>query len=123
MTRRPITAIEAKAWAEDLCSRAEYASGEIRERLIRKGLSPAVADRITGELIEARFIDDARFARAFVRDKTAFARWGKQKIIAALYQKRVGREEISEAIDEIDNDAYVDGLADLLRAKLRSLGS
>ena len=112
---------EAKAWAEDLCSRAEYSSGEIRQRLLRKEISPDIAERIISELICARFIDDARFARAFVHQKVKYARWGRRKIAAALFQKGVGREQINDALNEIDHDEYIEGLAELLRSKMRSL--
>lgn len=122
MIRRPLTIEAARAWAEDLCSRAEYASGEIRERLLRKGLSVSDAQKIVDSLIDTRFIDDARFARAFVRDKVNFSRWGKKKIALALYQKRVPRDIIRESIDEIDEDTYIKGLVELLASKMRSLG-
>lgn len=112
---------QATAWAEDLCSRAEYSSGEIRRRLIAKGISPDEADTVVAALIERRFIDNARFARAFVREKLSFARWGRHKIAAALASKGVGRDIIREALDEIDPDEYQTVLQDLLKAKLRSL--
>lgn len=117
-----MTAEAARVWAEELCSRAEYAGGEIRERLIRKGLAPNVADRIVDALVETRFIDDRRFARAFVRDKVRYSHWGKRKVMLALYQKRVDRDIIDDALSEIDEEEYIGGLATLLRSKLRSIG-
>lgn len=121
MPKQPITTEQAVLWAEDLCSRAEYAAGEIRDKLIRKGLTSAMADRIVDRLVASRFIDDSRFSRAFVRDKIQYARWGRQKVISALYQKRVARDVIKEAIDEVDEDEYLAGLVELLRAKARGI--
>ena len=118
-TNRPFTIEQAIVWAEDLCSRAEYASGEILERLIRKGMTRSEAARIVEHLIDRRFIDDARFARAFVRDKVIYARWGKRKVAMAMYRKRIARDIINDAISEIDYDTYIEGLARLLSSRLR----
>ena len=113
---------QAKDWAEGLCSRAEYSSGEIRERLIRKGILPLEADKIVDYLIKNRFIDDERFARAFVREKNEYARWGKRKVAQALRLKRIDRCTIDDALAEIDSERYMAGLTALLAAKIRSLG-
>lgn len=119
--RRPVSPEQALIWAEEVCSRAEYATGEIRERLIKKGLAPAVADKIITSLVSRRFIDDARFSRAFAKDKIYGAKWGKRKVAAALFQKRIPRDTIADTLSEIDPDAYQAVLSDLLRAKIRSL--
>lgn len=123
MQRRPISAEKAKEWAEDLCSRAEYSSGEMRLKLIRKGLQRAEAEKIVTALLKTRFIDDSRFARAFVRDKVGYSRWGKNKVAMALMAKGVSRDVASEAISEIDEDEYIEGLAQLLESKMRSVGA
>lgn len=111
----------AEQWAEALCSRAEYAAGEIREKLIRKGLPSGQADEVVARLAAKRFVDDERFARAFVRDKVRFAHWGKLKISQALRLKRVSRDVIEAALAEIDPDEYIASLAALLQAKMRSM--
>ena len=65
------------------CSRSEMCSGQVRRRLLRwsvaqqqKGL-PGFSDHQVEEIVEAlikeRFVDDARFAGAYVRDKARFA--------------------------------------------------
>lgn len=109
------------AWAENICSRGEYASGEILDRLIRKGLPMAQALQIVHSLEERRYIDDERFAKAFVREKTVLAAWGKRKVRVALMSKRIDSDIIDEALDEVDEEEYLDTLRDLLRAKARSL--
>ncbi len=116
--RRPLTPEQALDRMEALCARAEYSSGEIREKLYGKGLTPAQIDEIIESLVRRRFIDDARFAAVFVRDKVAYSGWGRMKISAALYQKRVARDIIAAALDEIDMDVYTERLRSLIRAKL-----
>lgn len=119
--KKPLTPDAARIRAEELCARADYSAGEIRERLIRWGIFPSDADRIVDALIDTRFIDDERFARAFVRDKIEFARWGKRKIALALYHKRVARDIINETLDDYDEASYLAALDAVLASKRRTI--
>lgn len=119
--KKPLTPDAARIRAEELCARADYSAGEIRERLIRWGIFPSDADRIVDALIDTRFIDDERFARAFVRDKIEFARWGKRKIALALYHKRVARDIINETLDDYDETSYLAALNAVIASKRRTL--
>ena len=118
---KPISAEQAERWAESLCSRAEYASGEVRQKLLAKGLTSTVAERIIENLRKNRFIDDARFAHAFARNKVEYGRWGRKKIASALMTKKVDRDIIRDALDDIDPDTYIQAIEGLLEAKLRSM--
>lgn len=111
----------AQIRAEELCVRAEHSSGEIREKLLKWGIFPGDAERIVSAMIKTRFIDDARFARAYVRDKIEFARWGKRKIALGLYQKKVSRDIIRETLDEVDDEKYRAALRVALASKKRTI--
>lgn len=119
--RRPITPQEARIRAEELCARAEHSSGEICDKLLRWGIIPSEADRIVDALIDTRFIDDARFARAYVRDKLEFSRWGRRKISQGLYLKRVARAIAVRAVGEIDSERYREVLRAVIDAKRRTM--
>lgn len=119
--RKPITPEQAMVRMEELCARAEHSSGEIMQKLLRLGIFPSDAERIVRSMTQRRFIDDSRFARAFARDKMEYARWGKRKIALALYQKRVSRELIAEALDSLDTERYRLILHELIAAKKRNL--
>lgn len=102
----------------DYCSRAEMCTGEALEKLRKWGIAGQQAGSVVQTLVDERFIDDERFARAFVRDKFAYSRWGRIKIRQALRLKKVHSEYIDEAIaEEIAPDEYSTTLAKLLRAK------
>ena len=49
---------------------------ELRTYLERKRVEPAAVDDAVAELIEAGFLDDARYARRFAEDKRELERWG-----------------------------------------------
>lgn len=122
MTSTPLTPAQALARLQDLCARAEISTGEALDKLRRMGITGRRADDVVQELVDTRFIDDERFARAFVRDKYRYSRWGRIKIRQALRLKRVDREYIDVALDEeIDSEVYEANLAALLQAKLRQL--
>ncbi|MDE6692632.1 MAG: RecX family transcriptional regulator, partial [Muribaculaceae bacterium] len=91
-TQRPITPEEAQARLEALCARAEHSTGEMAERLRRWQIGSTDTERILASLKEHRFVDDRRFARAYVTDKVKFARWGKRKVYQGLLNKHVAPE-------------------------------
>lgn len=64
------------------------------------GLSDRDIAEIISVLVSERFIDDTRFANAFVRDKLRFNGWGKQKIVYNLKSFGISDEIISEAMQK-----------------------
>jgi regulatory protein len=65
-------------------------------------------------LIKERFIDDSRYASAFVKDKFRQNKWGKVKISAHLRSKSLGDDLIRSALDEIDDEAYIDMIREVI---------
>ena len=84
-----------------LCSRAEKSSGDARRLMARWGVAVAERDGVLAKLIEMRFIDDSRFAAAYVRDRSRFGGWGTYKIRAGLKAKGVAEEIINEALAQL----------------------
>ena len=78
----------------DLCARSEQCEADIRQKLYRLGLSSGEVQQIVSQLIDEKFIDNARFARSFARDKCRFSCWGRHKIRLALAAKRLSDAEI-----------------------------
>lgn len=85
------------------------------------GVPPAEQQRIIDRLQDEGFINEERYCRAFVNDKLRFNRWGRVKIRAALYEKQLPREYIAQAIEEIDEEEYMQTLHDLVATKQREL--
>ena len=102
---------------EELCARAERCEYELREKMHTWRIGGRDIDAIINSLITRRFLDNSRYARAFVRDKYRFARWGRRKIAMALKQKRIDDDIIDEALEEINQDEYMSILRAILKAK------
>lgn len=104
-----------------LCARSEQCAFDIRQKILRSGLSSDQAEEILSFLKRERFVDDARFARAFAADKMRFARWGRLKIRQGLAAKRISASDIAEALDALDAGEYEKSLLEAAAAKARSL--
>lgn len=119
--RKPLTREAALLRMADLCARAEMCEWEVMQKLARLGLSSGTARGIVDELVERRFIDNARYAAALARDKVRFSGWGRRKIAAHLMSRRIPSPDIREALGSIDAGEYREALGRAARAKARSL--
>lgn len=119
--KKPLSSAQALNRAAALCARIEQAPGDILEKLIKWGLSTSDARQVIAQLTTQGFIDEGRYARAFVKDRFAFNGWGKIKIAHQLRLKGIPTEVIDEAITAIDDDDYRQRLTELLRAKWRTV--
>lgn len=119
--KQPLSPTQAFNRAAALCARSEQSSCDIRERLIKWGLNTRDSRQVLEQLKGQGFIDDGRFARAFVKDKFAFNGWGRVKIAYQLRQKGISAELIGDALTAIDEDRYRQRLIELLGAKWRSV--
>lgn len=119
--KKPISPDAALARLQALCARSEQCSYEIRLKLRKWGVEQQTAQKILNQLKEQRFVDDVRYAHAYVRDKTMFARWGEKKIRMGLAAKRIDREIIAEAMSEHSEDIVKTNLETLLRSKARNM--
>jgi regulatory protein len=108
-----------KAMAQ--CSRREFCCDDIRNKLSLWGIENNDAEKIIGILIKENFINESRYATAFVRDKFKYNKWGKVKIAAHLRVKKLPPDIISSALDSIDNEQYTKLLRELIGAHRKSV--
>lgn len=119
--KKQISAANALNRAAALCSRSEQASADIVKKLRDWGLAESDVAAVMERLVKEKFVDDGRYAVAFVRDKFRFNGWGRRKIAYALRQKGVAQDLVDEAMCEIADDDYSATLQHLLEGKARSL--
>ena len=119
--KKPLTPGEALNKAAGYCTLCERCISEVNAKLTAWGVPNGEQEKIIARLIEEKFIDEARYCRAFVNDKVKFNRWGRIKIQAALRDKRLPRECVSEAMENIDEEQYMDALAEVIAAKRKEL--
>lgn len=103
------------------CSTTEHSISEVREKLQAWGANADEAKKIIGHLLKEDFINESRFASAFVRDKFRFNKWGKIKIALAIKAKGINDTLTQEALEVIDPEEYHEMLVSLLKAKRKSV--
>ena len=103
-----------------LCAQAEHCQWEMTEKMRRWELSDEAQARIMERLVKERYVDDERYARAFVKDKVRYNKWGRRKIEQALWQKHIDDDIRQRILDEIDDEEYLSILRPLLQQKRKS---
>ena len=104
-----------------LCSKSEKCTSEVLEKLRLWGLSSEESELVIEQLIREKYVNDERFARAYVKDKFRFNHWGKQKIAHMLRAKNISTEILELAFEEIVEENYDDDLRKLLTDKEKSI--
>lgn len=102
------------------------AARDLERILVRKGEPAEHVASAIGRLIALGALDDAQFARQFIRAKIAGAGLSRRRLQSELWRRGVARDVIDAALaevlveDEVDEDAQI---AQVAAKKLRSLRS
>lgn len=113
---------QSLARLQRLCSKAEYCRADIRRKALKDLEGDAdAAERVVASLVEDRYVDDARYASAFAREKASIQGWGPVKIRFQLRAKGVSEEDIAAALEEVEPAVADARLDKLLAAKARTL--
>lgn len=107
---------------QKLCSKAEYCTADIRRKALKDLEGDAdAAEKVVASLVEDRYVDDARYASAYAREKATIQGWGPVKIRFQLRGKGISDAAITEALAEIEPAKAGDKLERVLSAKARTL--
>ncbi len=117
---KQLTGLQAYQKLTALCARSEHCQHDMLEKMRQWGVSDEEQADVMSRLISERYVDDERYARAFVRDKIAYNKWGRRKVEQALWLKHIDERTAETVLSEIDDREYVDILRPLLRQKRRS---
>ena len=111
---------ELLLWAQRLCAQQELSLFGMQQRLTKRGATNAECDTILAALEAEGFIDELRFATAFVHDKFCFEKWGRMKIAYKLSTNHhIDQTVISKALMQLDAEEELQLLEELLRSKLK----
>ena len=104
-----------------LCARTEYCIADMKGKMDRWELPDGAEQRIINRLQQEKFIDENRYAHAYVRSKFRFNRWGKDKIVRMLKMKGINDSDIEDALQEINETESDETLTAILEAKMRTV--
>jgi len=104
-----------------LCARAEHCQYEMLEKMRRWEMSDEAQARVMQRLVSERYVDDERYAHAFVRDKIRYNKWGRRKVEQALWMKHIDDDIRQRVLSDVDDEEYLAVLQPLLKQKRRSI--
>lgn len=108
----------AHAKAESYCAYQERAQQEVRDKLYDWGLHHDEVEEVITDLILTNFLNEERFAQAYVSGKFNIKHWGKIKIKQGLKLKKIPEKMILKALNTIDYDAYLHAILKAAQKKL-----
>lgn len=107
---------------QKLCSKAEYCRADVYRKALKDLEGDAeAAGQVVEQLVADKYVDDARYASAYAREKAGLQGWGPVKIRFQLRAKGVSDADIASALQEIEPEKADARLEKLLAAKARTL--
>ena len=103
------------------CSRAERCVQDVRRKLNAWEIAKDDQDKIIRRLQQEKFLDERRYCKAFVNDKSKYAHWGAFKIKYALKKKQISDDLIRESLESIDSEENREQLRKLIEQKRKSV--
>ena len=104
-----------------LCAQAEHCQYEMLEKMRRWEIPEDAQARVMAKLIKERYVDDERYAQAFVKDKIRYNKWGRRKVEQGLWLKRIDEDIRKRVLDDVDDDEYLSVLRPLLKQKRKTI--
>jgi regulatory protein len=108
------TVDEAQKKLEGYCAYQERCHKEVRNKLREMKMIPEAIDKIIVHLIEHNYLNEERFAQAYVRGKFRIKKWGKNRLLRELKFRQISKYSIDSAMKEIDLDDYYQTLDELV---------
>lgn len=92
---------------------------EMRDYLRRKDANPGDIDSAIARLLSAGLLSDLEFARSWIRTRQALSPRSRRMLQQELAAKGVSRDDVDEAVGELDEDAQLDILVEVMQRKRR----
>ena len=121
MTNHSALYLSEKSKLERYCAYEDRCSYQIQKKLSDSLLSEKEKETIIIGLLQDKFLDDTRFAYAYVSGKSRIKKWGAYKIRKGLLFYQIEKTIIEKAMKELDSTEYLKNLKDLMERKMALL--
>ena len=112
---------EARLKMERYCVYQERCHQEVELKLREMQLIPQAVEKILLHLLENDFINETRFAKAYARGKFSIKKWGRNRIVNELKKRKISTYNITQALNEIDDNDYIKTLNELAEKRLKQI--
>ena len=118
---KPLTPDQVLDKMAKYCAYQERCVKDVKDKLKTFDIPEEEKTKILDYLLDNRFVNDERYAKAFVRGKVNQNGWGVNKIRFHLMQKGIEKELIDEALGQTDEEVYRQRLIDILKTKSKTI--
>lgn len=118
---KPLTPDQVLDKMAKYCAYQERCVKEVRDKLKTFDIAEEDKTKILDYLLDNRFANDERYAKAFVRGKVNQSGWGINKIRFHLIQKGIDKDIIDEALVQTDEEVYRQRLIEILKTKAKTV--
>jgi len=118
ISNKTYTVEEALARLRNYCAYQERCHQEVRRKLVSMRMIPEAIDQIIVALLDHNFLNEERFAKAYVRGKFRIKKWGRRRLTLELKKKEIGIFNINQAISQINELDYLEVFNDLSESRL-----
>ena len=118
---KPLTPDQVLDKMAKYCAYQERCVKDVKDKLKTYDIPQELKDEILDYLLDNRFVNDERYAKAFVRGKVNQSGWGINKIRFHLIQKGIDKDIIDEALVQTDEEVYRQRLIEILKTKAKTV--
>ena len=118
---KPLTPDQVLEKMAKYCAYQERCVKDVKDKLKSFDLPEKEKTKILDYLLDNRFVNNERYAKAFVRGKVNQSGWGINKIRFHLIQKGIEKDIIDEALGQTDEEAYRQRLIEILKTKAKTV--
>ncbi|MFN7013581.1 MAG: regulatory protein RecX [Bacteroidia bacterium] len=107
--------------AQAYCAYQDRCQLEVRNKLHEWGLNGQEAEQVIAALINENFLNEERFALAYVSGKFRLKKWGRVKLKLELKSRKISDYCIKKALAQIDPEEYKKTILDLIEKKKKDI--
>lgn len=107
--------------AAKYCAYQERCHWEVEKKFREWNIDEEIQDEVISELIQQNFLNEERYAKAFVQGKVNIKKWGRYKIKMELQSRQISTYSVNKALQEIDEEKYILNLQELLQKKAQTV--
>lgn len=117
-TSKFLTIEQAIKKLEYYCAYQERCHQDVENKLRSMKLSIGLKETLMLHLLENDFLNEERFAKAFVRGKFRIKKWGKGRIVKELKTRNISEYNIRSGLKEISESDYLKSFNELAKKRI-----
>lgn len=120
-TYKTYTLEEAKRTLERYCVYQERCHQEVQDKLRQMRMIPEAVDEVIVHLLQHNFLNEERFAKAYVRGKFKYKNWGRNRLTQELKRRQISKFNITTALKELEELDYYGVFDSLAERKFETI--